>query len=198
MPNPSHQTRNPVAPPALGLERRAVRVVAYDPRWPEWFAAEAARLRDALGNRVGKIEHIGSTAIPGLPAKPILDMMASVDSLEEAEQLIPALQELGHEWGPRDMQDVPDRRYFVRHREDGASTHHLSLAAETSYCWRSQLAFRDYLRANAEARETYARLKRDLALRFPQDRGSYIDGKTAFVAEIMTAAAVPGRAERNA
>jgi len=185
MPKPSELPPGSVGPPGLGLERKIVRLVAYDPRWPKWFAAEASRLRDALGNRIGETVHIGSTAIPDLPAKPILDMMASVKNLTEAERLTPELRALGYEWGPRDMEDVPDRRYFVRRREDGASTHHLSLAMKTSHCWRSQLAFRDWLRANPDVRNAYARLKRELAAKFPADRHAYIGGKTAFVRQVL-------------
>jgi GrpB-like predicted nucleotidyltransferase (UPF0157 family) len=184
-PGTSKLTSDSVAPTDLGLERKIVCLVAYNPHWPEWFAAEVARLRDVLGDRIGEIEHIGSTAIPSLPAKPILDMMASVESLTEAERLIPQLRTLGYEWGPRDMEDVPDRRYFVRRREDGASTHHLSLAMKTSHFWRGQLGFRDWLRARPEVREAYARLKHELAARFPADRPAYLEGKSDFVRQVL-------------
>ena len=88
MPEPAKMTPNPVAPPSLGLERRIVRLVAYDPRWPEWFAAEAARLRNVLGNRIGEIEHIGSTAIPNMAAKPTIDILVAIPDREEVKPAI--------------------------------------------------------------------------------------------------------------
>jgi GrpB-like predicted nucleotidyltransferase (UPF0157 family) len=115
-------------------------------------------------------------------------MMAAVEGLAQAEELIAELECLGYEWGSRDIQDVPDRRYFVRRRQDGASTHHLSLATTTSHCWRTQLAFRDWLRARPDVRDAYADLKRDLAARFPADRPAYLDGKTDFVRQVIAAA----------
>jgi GrpB-like predicted nucleotidyltransferase (UPF0157 family) len=181
--------RGPESSLPLGLEPQAARLVEYDPRWPELFDAEAGRLREVLGARIGAVEHIGSTSIPGMPAKPVLDLMASVATLEEAQRMIGELEAIGYLWGPRDMQDVPDRRYFVRNREDGASTHHLSLAEATSVFWRRQIAFRDYLRANLDSREAYAQLKRELAARFPADRPSYTEGKTGFVSQVLRAAA---------
>jgi GrpB-like predicted nucleotidyltransferase (UPF0157 family) len=197
MGNETQRPRGRESPPPLGLESKVVRLVAYDPRWPALFAEESRRLGEALGRRIGAVEHIGSTAIPGMPAKPVLDLMAAVGSLAEAEELIPALADLGYLWRPRDMEDVPDRRYFDRRRQDGSSTHHFSLARKSSQSWRDQIAFRDYLRANPEAARTYAELKRDLAERFPQDRGSYIEGKTGFVMEVLKKAAGHGRMARE-
>ena len=169
----------------IGLEKGVVRLLPYQPGWVGLFEAEAQRLRDALGGRIGTIVHVGSTAIPGMPAKPIIDIAASVESLAEAEGLIPDLARLGYEWGERDMQDVPDRRYFVRRTADGqASTHHLSLGEPASDFWVRTLAFRDYLRTHPEAAAEYAELKRDLARRFRTDRGAYVDGKGAFVKRI--------------
>jgi len=169
----------------IGMERGIVRLVPYQADWPACFAAEAERLRQALGGRIGAVEHMGSTAIPGMPAKPIIDMAASVESLAEAEGLIPDLARLGYEWHERDRQDVPDRLYFVRRTADGrATTHHLSLAEPASDFWARHLAFRDYLRTHPEAAAEYAELKRDLARKFPTDRGAYVDGKEAFVKRI--------------
>ncbi|HUT57989.1 MAG TPA: GrpB family protein [Phycisphaerae bacterium] len=179
---------------ALGLEPGIVRLVDYNPRWPGLFEAEAARLRRNLEGRIGQIEHIGSTAIPGMPAKPVLDMMASVQTLRDAEQMVPDLEAIGYAWSMRDMQDVPDRRYFVRRREDGATTHHLSLSRRSSGFWQAQLAFRDRLCTHPDTHEAYARLKQDLARRFSCDRHSYVEEKGPFVAKVVKAATAMGRA----
>jgi len=175
----------------IGLEPGAVRLMDSQQAWKKHFQAEARRLRAALGRRIGRVEHIGSTAIADMPAKPIIDIMAAVKTLAEAEEMIPQVERLGYEWHPRDRQDVPDRLYFVRRTEDGSkSTHHLSLAEATSDFWRRQLLFRDYVRAHPEVRQAYAELKRDLAAKFPADRPAYGDAKTAFIEDILRRAPV--------
>ncbi|MCK4276835.1 MAG: GrpB family protein [Phycisphaerae bacterium] len=161
-------------------------LVPYQSDWPHLFNTEAGRLREAIGDRIGAIEHIGSTAIPGTPAKPVIDMMGAVKSLAQAEQMVGDVEGLGYEWGPRDRQDVPDRFYFVRRTPDQLkSTHHLSLAETTSGFWRRQVAFRDYLRATAEAAREYLDLKQRLAQEHPNDPGAYVDSKTDFVEKIL-------------
>ncbi|MHC4983347.1 MAG: GrpB family protein [Planctomycetota bacterium] len=166
-----------------------MRLVPYQADWPEHFEREAGRLRSALGDRIGVIEHIGSTAIPGMAAKPIIDVMAAVESIAVAESMIGDVEALGYEWHPRDRADVPDRRYFVRRTPDGRrTTHHLSLAAATSAFWKRQLAFRDYLRSNPPTAEEYLQLKQNLARKYPNGRGAYVDGKNGFVREILLVA----------
>jgi GrpB-like predicted nucleotidyltransferase (UPF0157 family) len=142
------------------------------------FAEEAARLRAALGDRLLAIEHVGSTSVPGLAAKPILDLAAGVSSLADAEALFPALAALGyaHKADP----DLPERLYLVKGPPE-RRTHHLSLAEPTSRFWRDHLRFRDLLRADAALAAGYARLKLELAERHPDDRPAYQAGKQAFI-----------------
>jgi len=171
----------------IGLERGVVRLVPYDPDWPEAFAAEARRLRAALADKLGAIEHIGSTAVAAMPAKPIIDMMAVAATLAAGRDLLPAVERLGYELRPKD--DVPDRLFFARRDAAGRTTFHLSLTPPGSDFWRKQIRFRDYLREHADARRAYLHLKRDLAGRHPADRGAYVDAKTDFVKDVLARAA---------
>jgi GrpB-like predicted nucleotidyltransferase (UPF0157 family) len=175
----------------LGLARGTVRLAPYDPAWHRLFLAEAARLRAALGDRVLAIEHVGSTSIPGMDAKPVLDMMAAVPSLAEADRLVPLVEALGYE--PRPDPEIPERRFFVRGRTT-RRTHHFSLAEPTSAYWRDTLLFRDWLRAHPEAAEEYRALKHALAARHTADREKYTAGKGAFVHAVLARA----RAEHSA
>jgi GrpB-like predicted nucleotidyltransferase (UPF0157 family) len=170
---------------ALGLESGIVRVVPYDPRWADEFAAAARDLYDALGSSILAVSHVGSTAVPGLCAKPILDLLVSVQHFDESLALVPRLETLGYEFRPDE--EIPDRHYF-RRRRGTAGTHHLSLAEPTSRYHIVTLAFRDALRADPAEDRRYGELKLDLARRFPRDRENYIAGKSAFVARVLATA----------
>lgn len=163
---------------ALGLDRTVVQVVPYRAAWAGLFAGEAARLRAALGHGVLAIEHVGSTSVPGLAAKPILDIAASVPSLGGAADLFPALRTLGYAHKPDP--DIPDRLYLVKGPPE-RRTHHLSLAEPGSRFWRRHLRFRDLLRADPALAAAYARLKLSLAETHPADRLAYLAGKQAFI-----------------
>ena len=167
---------------ALGLESGIVRLIPYDPRWPRLFEEAARDLRHALGERVLAIHHVGSTAVPGLAAKPVLDILAFVRHLEPSLELVPVLATLGYEHRPGD--GIPDRHFFRRLRGT-ARTHHLSLAEPSSWHGWSSLAFRDALRADPVEAAAYAALKADLARRHPIDRQTYVEGKSAFVARVL-------------
>ena len=175
----------------LGLDRTRVAVVPYDPAWPVLFEEEAARLHAVLGDRILLIEHVGSTSVPGLDAKPILNLIAAVASLEEAEGLAPLLRGAGHEQKPDT--DNPDRLYFVRGPAE-LRTHHLSLAEPGSAFWRQQVRFRDLLRADPTLAAEYARLKHALAERHPGDRLAYAAGKQPFIEAALARDAASSRA----
>ena len=166
---------------ALGLESGTVVVVPYNPRWQEEFAAASAEIVAVIGNSILAIHHVGSTAVPGLCAKPILDLLVSVEDFAESLELVPDLEKLGYEFRPDE--EIPDRHYF-RRRRGAARTHHLSLAEQASHHHRVTLAFRDALRSDPAAARRYGDLKLELARRFPNDRAAYIEGKSAFVADL--------------
>jgi GrpB-like predicted nucleotidyltransferase (UPF0157 family) len=160
-----------------------VELVAYDPDWPRQFAAEADRLRTVLDPaQVIGIEHFGSTAVPGLIAKPIIDILVAVHSLAraKAEAVAPILS-LGYVYW-RDN-PKPDRMFFVKGMPPyGARrTHHVHITEPAGEMWQRRLAFRDYLRSHPDEAERYAALKRDLAQRYAADRENYTDAKADYV-----------------
>lgn len=166
---------------SLGLESGVVRLVDYDPRWLELFAAEAERLHAIITPRSVTLEHTGSTAIPGLCAKPILDILAGYDDPARLPDCIAALVAAGYVH--RGEQGIPGREFF---RRGTPRAYHIHLARRGGTFWRDHLGFRDALRANPALRDAYARTKRDLAAKHPANREAYIEGKAPFVREVLT------------
>jgi len=169
-------------------------LVDYDAQWPAMFAVEEARLRAALNPQlIVGIEHFGSTAIPGLAAKPIIDILIAVRSLAEArEQVIGPMRSLDYVFWAH--QPKTDRMFFVKGMPPyGARrTHHVHITEPDGELW-ARLPFRDYLRAHADEAKRYERLKRDLALTHATDREAYTAGKSGYVAAVLAKA----RAEAN-
>jgi GrpB-like predicted nucleotidyltransferase (UPF0157 family) len=170
---------------AIGLPRGTVRLLPSDPSWPSAFRAEAARLERgiaAVGLPPLAFEHVGSTAVPGLEAKPIIDLMAGYERGAEPRSYFAVLGALGYEH--RGPQGVPHRELFVRGAES-LRTHHLNLVALDGQLWRDHVAFRDRLRNDAELCEAYAALKRRLSATHPNDRPAYTAGKAAFIEQSL-------------
>ena len=160
-------------------------VVPYDESWPSLFEEERARIERAIGPWVEEIEHVGSTAVPGLAAKPVIDIMAGVKSLDDSPILVERLVGLGYEYVPEFERVLPFRRYFRKMRE-GRRTHQIHLVERSNAeWWDRHLLFRDYLRANPEIAGEYARLKHELSGRFGEDREAYTDAKTDFISEVV-------------
>jgi len=179
---------------SLGLESKAVRVVPYDARWPGLFRDEAARLAEVVagaGLPVLIFEHVGSTAVPGLAAKPILDLAAGRASECPPSAYVPVIESAGYVY--RGDGGLPGREFFRRGR---LRTHHLHLVERGGDHWQRYLVFRDALRADTALRDDYAALKRRLAERFPRDREAYIDGKTAFVEAVLRGGTESGHEHR--
>ena len=163
----------------------AIVVVEYDPEWPVAFAAEQARLAATVGEPAAAIEHIGSTAVPGLAAKPILDIAVGLIDMAAVPAVVEDLARLGYQRAPDG--DFAGRVFCRRVAPAGALTHHLSLTPHGGPYWEDQLAFRDALRASRELRERYDRLKRRLAATH-DDPGEYTRAKTALVRDALLAA----------
>jgi GrpB-like predicted nucleotidyltransferase (UPF0157 family) len=170
---------------ALGLRRGEVVIVPYDTRWPQLFAESASEIREAVRSAILAVHHVGSTAVPGLCAKPILDILVSVADLEAGLALVPALEAIGYEFRPDEA--IRDRHFFRRPHGGALRTHHLSLAEPGSRHHVATLAFRDALRGNPRLVDEYGRLKMSLAERFSRDRPAYIDAKTEFVTRVLAA-----------
>ena len=166
----------------IGLKRGTVNVVSYQPVWRKLFEWEAARLRLALGNQIINIEHIGSTAIEGMDAKLIIDIIVALEILDKAGNLVPLVEALGYKY--REDDNVPERIFFVK-GPSSRRTHHLSLTEPTTGYWKAHILFRDYLLTHPEAAEEYKRLKRELAEQYPDDRDAYRAGKKEFIEKIL-------------
>lgn len=166
-------------------------VCAYDESWPQEFAQEAQRLREVLGENCLEIHHIGSTAVPGLAAKPIIDFMLVVRELEEVDRRASALEELGYEY--LGEFGIPGRRYL---RKGGfRHTHHLHIFSTfNKAAIERHLAVREYLRANLEAALEYAQLKLEAA-KIYHDYQSYSQAKDEYV-RALERRALEWRAQR--
>lgn len=168
--------------------KEQVAVVAYDPHWPEMFEEEEKHLRSCLPPELlGVIEHFGSTAVPGLPAKPIVDMLVEVTSLEETKKRIaPILEAQGYDyfWRPSWGDDIPPfYAWFIKRDGNGNRTHHIHMVEAGFEHWE-RLLFRDYLREFPDIARQYAELKTELARTFPDDRVAYTEKKGAFIRAI--------------
>lgn len=169
----------------------------YDPNWPGLFAQERVRIAQALGAFALAVEHVGSTAVPGLPSKPIIDLLVGVRSLEEARQCcIEPIAALGYVYMPEYASWIPGELFF-RKGPPGPWTHHLHMMEPSHPNWEARLVFRDYLRAHGEAARAYAEIKRALAASSKDDIEAHRTGKDAFVAE-TTAKARAWRAAARA
>lgn len=155
----------------------------YAPSWPEVFAGEAQAIRQALGDTLVAVEHVGSTAIPGLAAKPVIDILVGVTTLAAGLEAVPALEALGYDC--RGENGIPGRLYFRKGAVQYRRTHHLHIFEVGHEQWTPMLAFRDYLRSHPEAARQYKDLKRELAVKFRDNRKAYTDGKADFVNTVL-------------
>jgi GrpB-like predicted nucleotidyltransferase (UPF0157 family) len=167
----------------LGLESKTVRVVPYDDCWPALFEVEARRIVEAVA-RAGLPElalaHVGSTAVPGLAAKPILDVAAGRSADTAPLAYIEVFESLDYVY--RGDGGLPGREFF---RRGVLRSHHVHLVERNGTHWVRYLRFRDALRANPALRDAYAALKQSLAARYPCDREAYVAGKSEFVERVL-------------
>jgi GrpB-like predicted nucleotidyltransferase (UPF0157 family) len=160
-----------------------IRLVDYEPRWTLDFMHERDALQRVLQPWLaGPIEHIGSTAVPGLRAKPVIDIMAAVSGLEESKAAVDAVQNLDYQYAPY----RPDVMHWFCKPRFSFRTHHLHLVPFGSELWVARLAFRDRLRDDREVAAEYSRLKHSLAATFEHDREAYTEGKSGFVARVVS------------
>jgi GrpB-like predicted nucleotidyltransferase (UPF0157 family) len=155
----------------------AIVIVEYDPAWPSEFVRLRNRAQTALGDVAVAIEHVGSTAVPGLPAKDVIDMVVVVESDDDVSETISRLETIGYK--ARGNLGVEGREAFSW--PEGEKRHHLYVSPTTSAELRAQVAFRDRLRSDPDVAVEYVSLKRKLAERHGDDRLAYTDGKTEFI-----------------
>ena len=165
--------------------KRPVVIVDYDPRWPLWYEEERARLLPAIGHKIVALEHIGSTAVPGLGAKPIIDILAGVRERADADECLPLLHPLGY----TDVTPQDDPQwYYCLGRHEEADQFHLHLVQYPSIHWERHLLFRDFIRTRPDLVQQYDQLKRELAARYGSDRTGYTEAKTAFIESVVAQA----------
>jgi len=164
----------------LGLPKGTVKLEPHSEQWRQLFAEEAARIRAAIGEIGASIEHIGSTSVRGIAAKPIIDIAVGVGKLADGERCVRPLENIGYEY--RGEHGIAGRFYFVKGEP---RSHHLHLIEIDSDFWRSHLLFRDYLRENRTVAEEYENLKKELAKRHAENREAYTKGKAAFIENVL-------------
>jgi GrpB-like predicted nucleotidyltransferase (UPF0157 family) len=160
--------------------RQPILIADYDPRWPQRYEEERRLILSALEPALVAIEHMGSTAVPGLAAKPIIDLMVGIRRLDEAVACVKPLRQIGYEYVPEYELYIPERRYF-RKGPRRARTHHLHMCERTSEFWERQILFRDYLIAHPKVAAQYAALKRQLARDFAGHGETYSEAKSSFI-----------------
>jgi GrpB-like predicted nucleotidyltransferase (UPF0157 family) len=156
-----------------------VEIVDYNPAWPAFYEREKNLILNACGDKVYSIEHIGSTSVPGLGAKPIIDILLGVKVIEDADEIIPSMQSLGYTYKSDFENVMPYRRYFSK-----PDSYHVHTVEITGEFWKRHLLFRDYLRTHDNVRDDYYKLKTGLAVRDWNDRNDYAYAKTDYVMDI--------------
>lgn len=168
----------------VGLERGTVELEPYRDEWRDLYKNEVQRLKGNASNRFRDFEHIGSTAIEGMPAKPVIDILALVEDLSDAKSLIPVLEDHEYEHRPGGVEG----RVFFAKGPRANRTVYLSIAEQESDFYDEKIAFRDYLREHSETAEEYASLKKRLAKQYPESREEYTAEKDKYIQDILDVA----------
>ena len=166
--------------PPVPVSIPTINLVPYDNTWPLEFAAEAERIARACADLPIRLEHIGSTSIPGMSAKPVIDILAGRPGTTPGTAYVAAFRQLGYEH--KGAYGIPGRNYF---RRGTPRTHHVHLVSWSSEFWRDHLLFRDYLRAHPDIAREYDTIKRELAAMYLTDKENYTDAKGPFVRSIV-------------
>ena len=166
----------------IGLKRGVVKLVPYTYKWKEEYVKEEKLLYSVIGKYALDIEHVGSTSIEGLDAKPIIDIAVAVESLDKLKSFKKLLEDIGYEY--RENACTEDRIMFAKGSED-LRTHYLHIETLNGPIWKNHIYFRDYLRLHKEYIHQYSKLKRDLAEKFEDDRYLYTKEKNKFISMIL-------------
>ena len=164
----------------IGLEEGAVRLTPYNEEWERLFREEASCLQIAVGRFVLDIQHVGSTSIPGMIAKPIIDIAIAVKNFEEANVCIKPIESVGYQY--RGENGIPRRHFFVK---GNPRTYHIHMNEIDSRDWNEQISFRNYLSHHEDIASGYAELKVELAQRYPTDRQAYTENKSPFIKHVL-------------
>lgn len=170
---------------SLGTQGAHVEVVEYNPEWPRVFEREAALIMKACGPRITKVHHVGGTSVPGLAAKPVLDIVSVADHPSECAESVSGMTGLGYRY--RGENGIPGRFYFDK-IVDGRTVVHAHMFPAGHPDVRKHMAFRDYLRTHPDAAREYELLKRKFAAEYRNDRRAYTEAKAEFTSRILAAA----------
>lgn len=166
----------------IGLKRGTIQLANYNPDWINIFTHERVLIQDIIGNWILDIQHIGSTSIPDMAAKPIIDIAIGVENFDEAHICIVPLEKLGYIY--KGENGIPRRHFFTKTSND-ITTFHLHMNEINSQDWRSQIFFRDYLTSDIMKAQQYRELKEKLAELYLNDRDAYLKGKDSFIEDIL-------------
>ncbi|SDE68260.1 GrpB domain, predicted nucleotidyltransferase, UPF0157 family [Paenibacillus sp. UNCCL117] len=161
---------------------KPVIIEEYNEDWAFEYTQEERKIKELLGTKAIAIEHIGSTSVQGLGAKPIIDFMAGVNEWSDVDEFMEPLAKLGYEHVYH--REFPNRRFF-RKGQWRAGTHHFHVYRYGSDEWNNNILFRDYLRTHSDVREQYNHLKKTLAEKYPNDRAAYTNAKHPFIADVI-------------
>jgi GrpB-like predicted nucleotidyltransferase (UPF0157 family) len=168
----------------IAAMHESIQLHAYDPAWPALFNAEYERLLSVLPGAFIAVEHIGSTAVPALSAKPVIDIMAGLESIAAADALAQRICDSGYGTSDEFNATLTDRKWFMRWA-NGHRTHHLHLVVHEGPVWHEHLRFRDLLRAQSALREQYLQLKSKLAQVHTNNREAYTVAKGEFIRSVL-------------
>ena len=172
----------------IGLKRKTVKLITYNPKWAELFKKEKQRFKKTFGDTIKAIEHVGSTAIPGISAKPIIDINIGVKSLEIARGMKGKFKKLGYSYRPfvpgHTKEKLKEQELYVKGPET-KRTYYIHVTIYNSDYWKRNLLFRNYLRKNSSRAKQYTELKRRLAEKYTNDRETYTKSKEQFINETI-------------
>jgi len=166
----------------IGLDRKIVKLSQFCPEWIKLYKDEEKKLEKAIGSLVVDIKHIGSTSIPGICAKPIIDILVGVDSMKTADKTIGIMEKSGYQF--KGEAGIPGRYFFVKGTED-KRTHHLHMIVHNSERWGNYLLFRECLLNNKTIRDEYCKLKIKSAKKYEHDRELYTESKSNFIQKTL-------------
>jgi len=167
----------------IGLKRGVVKIVRHRTEWAELYDAEAGNLKNCLRELAVDIQHVGSTAVPGLISKPIIDIAIAVTSRSDIAAVVKRLLTIGYI--DRSDQGASGGYLLVKESEPDVRTFHIHVVEKNDVQWRNYIIFRDCLRCDANTRKEYAKLKKNLAVKYPKDRESYTGGKEQFIKDVL-------------
>lgn len=167
---------------SFGLKKGTVKLVPYNPEWQKLYEAEKEVIQTELKDKIIAIEHIGSTAIPDMPAKPIIHILVAIQSLADSKTFFTALEKIGYQH--RELPFKSERVFFVKGPEENRQFH-LSLVEHNSNEWKDSILFCEYLRSHKDVAQEYADLKVSLAKKYENDRDSYTAAKQKFIRSII-------------